>query len=63
MCGITGWISYDHDLTKQRATLEAMTATMACRGPDAAGHWLDTHAALGHHAARRHRPHAAASSP
>ncbi|WP_327157674.1 asparagine synthase (glutamine-hydrolyzing) [Streptomyces tubercidicus] len=48
MCGITGWISYDHDLTKQRATLEAMTATMACRGPDAAGHWLDTHAALGH---------------
>ncbi|MFI9052703.1 asparagine synthase (glutamine-hydrolyzing) [Streptomyces sp. NPDC053427] len=48
MCGITGWISYDHDLTTQRPTLEAMTATMACRGPDAAGVWLGTHAALGH---------------
>jgi asparagine synthase (glutamine-hydrolysing) len=25
-----------------------MTGTMACRGPDAAGLWLDTHAAFGH---------------
>ncbi|MFG2136929.1 asparagine synthase (glutamine-hydrolyzing) [Streptomyces sp. NPDC048650] len=48
MCGITGWISYDHDLTTRRPTLEAMTGTMACRGPDAAGILLDTHAALGH---------------
>ncbi|UKY49289.1 asparagine synthase (glutamine-hydrolyzing) [Streptomyces inhibens] len=48
MCGITGWISYDTDLTTQRPTLEAMTGTMACRGPDAAGIWLDTHAAFGH---------------
>ncbi|WP_435602939.1 asparagine synthase (glutamine-hydrolyzing) [Streptomyces sp. bgisy130] len=48
MCGITGWISYDHDLTRARATLEAMTETMACRGPDAAGLWSDTHAAFGH---------------
>ncbi|AOP46642.1 asparagine synthase (glutamine-hydrolyzing) [Streptomyces lydicus] len=48
MCGITGWISYGTDLTTQRPTLEAMTATMACRGPDAAGVWLGTHAAFGH---------------
>ncbi|MEU7434930.1 asparagine synthase (glutamine-hydrolyzing) [Streptomyces sioyaensis] len=48
MCGITGWISYDNDLTTQRPTLDTMTATMACRGPDAAGIWLDTHAAFGH---------------
>ncbi|MFI9310211.1 asparagine synthase (glutamine-hydrolyzing) [Streptomyces triculaminicus] len=48
MCGITGWISYDQDLTTARGTLEVMTATMACRGPDAGGVWLDTHAALGH---------------
>ncbi|MFD8548256.1 asparagine synthase (glutamine-hydrolyzing) [Streptomyces sp. NPDC059649] len=48
MCGITGWIAYDHDLTTQRPTIEAMTATMACRGPDDAGSWLGTHAALGH---------------
>ncbi|MFI0787998.1 asparagine synthase (glutamine-hydrolyzing) [Streptomyces lydicus] len=48
MCGITGWISYGTDLTTQRPTLEAMTATMACRGPDAAGVWLGTHAGFGH---------------
>jgi asparagine synthase (glutamine-hydrolysing) len=48
MCGITGWISYDRDLSDDRSTLEAMTETMSCRGPDAAGTWLDTHAAFGH---------------
>jgi asparagine synthase (glutamine-hydrolysing) len=48
MCGITGWVSYRRDLTAERPTLDAMTATMACRGPDAAGVWIDTHAALGH---------------
>ncbi|MFC5718591.1 asparagine synthase (glutamine-hydrolyzing) [Streptomyces gamaensis] len=48
MCGITGWISYDQDLTTARGTLDAMTQTQACRGPDSGGVWLDTHAALGH---------------
>jgi asparagine synthase (glutamine-hydrolysing) len=48
MCGITGWVSFDRDLTRHRADLDAMTATMACRGPDAEGSWLDRHAALGH---------------
>jgi asparagine synthase (glutamine-hydrolysing) len=48
MCGITGWISFDRDLTRERDTLEAMTQTMACRGPDASGTWIDGPAALGH---------------
>ncbi|MFF4344240.1 asparagine synthase (glutamine-hydrolyzing) [Kitasatospora sp. NPDC001540] len=48
MCGITGWVSFDRDLSTEHTTLAAMTATMACRGPDAAGTWLDTHVALGH---------------
>ncbi|MBZ4322410.1 asparagine synthase (glutamine-hydrolyzing) [Streptomyces huiliensis] len=50
MCGITGWIAYDQDLTTAgaRAALEAMTRTMECRGPDASGIWQDTHAAFGH---------------
>jgi asparagine synthase (glutamine-hydrolysing) len=48
MCGITGWISFDRDLTRERETLDAMTLTMACRGPDAAGTWVDRNAALGH---------------
>jgi asparagine synthase (glutamine-hydrolysing) len=48
MCGITGWISFERDLTRERDTLDAMTETMACRGPDASGTWCDGYAALGH---------------
>ncbi|MET8053914.1 asparagine synthase (glutamine-hydrolyzing) [Streptosporangium sp. NPDC005286] len=48
MCGITGWVSYDADLTERQATIDAMTVTMALRGPDASGTWLQRHAALGH---------------
>lgn len=48
MCGLTGWVSFDRDLTQHQADLEAMTATMACRGPDDEGTWFDRHAALGH---------------
>jgi asparagine synthase (glutamine-hydrolysing) len=48
MCGIAGWVSYESDLTKQQSTLDAMTATMACRGPDDSGTWVRGHAALGH---------------
>jgi asparagine synthase (glutamine-hydrolysing) len=48
MCGITGWVSYDRDLSNERRTITAMAETMACRGPDAGGVWLDAHAAIGH---------------
>ncbi|HVV18557.1 MAG TPA: asparagine synthetase B, partial [Pseudonocardiaceae bacterium] len=48
MCGITGWVSFDRDLTNEQVTLDEMTETMACRGPDARGTWADHHAALGH---------------
>lgn len=48
MCGITGWIDWEKDLTLQRPLLEAMTGTLAYRGPDAAGIWLSPRAALGH---------------
>jgi asparagine synthase (glutamine-hydrolysing) len=48
MCGITGWVSFQRDLRGERAVLEKMTRTVAHRGPDGAGTWLDRHAALGH---------------
>jgi asparagine synthase (glutamine-hydrolysing) len=48
MCGITGWVSYDADLTRRRDVVDAMTGTMACRGPDDEGTWVRTHVALGH---------------
>ncbi|MFF2141593.1 asparagine synthase (glutamine-hydrolyzing) [Kitasatospora sp. NPDC058190] len=48
MCGITGWVAFEHDLTAERDVLDAMTATQLCRGPDAGGVHLQPHAALGH---------------
>ncbi|MFS4094620.1 asparagine synthase (glutamine-hydrolyzing) [Streptomyces sp. AF1A] len=48
MCGITGWVSFDRDLTTEATTLDAMTETMACRGPDDRGTWAEGPAALGH---------------
>ncbi|OKI00958.1 asparagine synthetase B [Streptomyces sp. CB02923] len=48
MCGIAGWVDFERDLTRERATVDAMTRTMTCRGPDADGVWLDRHAAIGH---------------
>ena len=41
MCGITGWVDFSRDLTRERASIEAMTETMACRGPDASGIWSE----------------------
>ncbi|WP_405137321.1 asparagine synthase (glutamine-hydrolyzing) [Nocardia sp. NBC_01388] len=48
MCGITGWVAFDSDLTQEQQILEAMTETMACRGPDGRGTFVHTHGALGH---------------
>lgn len=48
MCGITGWIDWNSDLTKESDNLERMTDTLAPRGPDAAGTWISAHCALGH---------------
>ncbi|MEV6537874.1 asparagine synthase (glutamine-hydrolyzing) [Streptomyces sp. NPDC051665] len=48
MCGITGWVDFERDLSHESSTVGAMTRTMACRGPDAEGVWIDGHAALGH---------------
>ncbi|MEU4038033.1 asparagine synthase (glutamine-hydrolyzing) [Streptomyces collinus] len=48
MCGITGWVSFDRELTAEAGALHAMTETMACRGPDDRGTWAEGPAALGH---------------
>jgi asparagine synthase (glutamine-hydrolysing) len=48
MCGITGWVAFGRDLRAERETVDAMTETMSCRGPDDSGTWLAEHAALGH---------------
>jgi asparagine synthase (glutamine-hydrolysing) len=48
MCGITGWIDWNSDLTKHPTIIENMMETLSLRGPDAAGTWITTHCALGH---------------
>ncbi|MDT7651361.1 MAG: hypothetical protein QOI36_2767 [Pseudonocardiales bacterium] len=50
MCGICGWVDHERDLgaPAARRELADMTATMACRGPDDEGTWVDGPAALGH---------------
>jgi asparagine synthase (glutamine-hydrolysing) len=48
MCGITGWVAFDSDLTTSNDVINAMTEAMADRGPDAAGTWVRRHVALGH---------------
>ncbi|MFJ1798413.1 MULTISPECIES: asparagine synthase (glutamine-hydrolyzing) [unclassified Streptomyces] len=48
MCGIAGWVDFGRDLTGEGAAAQAMTATMACRGPDDEGIWTARHAMLGH---------------
>ncbi len=50
MSGLAGWIDHRRDLTREGPTLRAMTATMACRGPDAEGVWLSRSAGIGHRA-------------
>jgi asparagine synthase (glutamine-hydrolysing) len=48
VCGITGWVDYERDLTAEREAALAMTRTMRFRGPDDEGLWTDPHVALGH---------------
>ncbi|GAA2922978.1 asparagine synthase (glutamine-hydrolyzing) [Streptomyces thioluteus] len=48
MCGITGWVDFDRDLTTEGHVVQGMVDTLALRGPDDEGVWLSRHAALGH---------------
>jgi asparagine synthase (glutamine-hydrolysing) len=48
MCGITGWVHFQKDLSKERHIVESMAETLAKRGPDDTNCWYDRHAAFGH---------------
>ncbi|GAA2150399.1 asparagine synthase (glutamine-hydrolyzing) [Kitasatospora kazusensis] len=48
MCGIAGWVDFEHDLSDERPVLQAMTDALANRGVDGQGLWLSGCAALGH---------------
>ncbi|HEX3032778.1 MAG TPA: asparagine synthase (glutamine-hydrolyzing) [Bacillota bacterium] len=48
MCGITGWLDWERDLTAEAPMVERMSETLAPRGPDAQGMWVSPRAILGH---------------
>jgi asparagine synthase (glutamine-hydrolysing) len=48
VCGVVGWADFSRDLRREGATVRAMTAAMALRGPDGEGVWLQRHAGFGH---------------
>ncbi|MQS11274.1 asparagine synthase (glutamine-hydrolyzing) [Streptomyces kaniharaensis] len=48
MCGVVGVVDYDTPPEHRRELLQAMTETMACRGPDADGLWFGPSVGLGH---------------
>lgn len=48
MCGMTGWLAFSRNLTMHRDILQDMTDTLAPRGPDAQGLWIDGPIGLGH---------------
>jgi asparagine synthase (glutamine-hydrolysing) len=47
MCGIAGFVNADHRPANPEI-LKAMTSTIAHRGPDADGQWIEGETALGH---------------
>lgn len=48
MCGITGWVDFEQEISHQVDILEAMNEKLSPRGPDAQGTWVSKHVALGH---------------
>ncbi len=48
MCGIAGWVSFEEDVREKRDALQAMSATLARRGPDDQGIYLTPAAGLVH---------------
>ncbi|AWB45783.1 asparagine synthase (glutamine-hydrolyzing) [Paenibacillus sp. CAA11] len=48
MCGITGFIEWERDLTQDSELLLNMTETLSKRGPDAQGTWISNPCAFGH---------------
>jgi asparagine synthase (glutamine-hydrolysing) len=47
MCGIAGWVDFRRDLREERETAQAMTDSMARRGPDDEGMWLSRDSLMG----------------
>ncbi|MFK9094673.1 asparagine synthase (glutamine-hydrolyzing) [Bacillus salipaludis] len=48
MCGISGWVDFEHPIRNETEILNNMVNTLAKRGPDETNIWFDTHVGFGH---------------
>lgn len=48
MCGITGWIDWNQDISRQQHVLKEMAEKLSKRGPDDSRTWATRHVAFGH---------------
>ncbi|MBB5173002.1 asparagine synthase (glutamine-hydrolyzing) [Texcoconibacillus texcoconensis] len=48
MCGITGWIDYERDMTQEKKTVKSMAQTLNRRGPDALNVMAENDVCFGH---------------
>lgn len=49
MCGITGWINLNKNISSQKNLIEKMADTLCKRGPDETGYFTSENCLLGHH--------------
>lgn len=48
MCGFVGFVNFKKDISENKNILEKMNQTLAKRGPDEEGYYIDKHVALAH---------------
>lgn len=48
MCGISGWVDFQKDLTQYEQVVEDMAKTLHDRGPDESNAWIKPRVAFGH---------------
>lgn len=48
MCGITGWVNKDENLSNKKKVIKKMTRTLKYRGPDSTGYFIKDDILLGH---------------
>ncbi|GAA4710441.1 asparagine synthase (glutamine-hydrolyzing) [Brevibacillus fulvus] len=48
MCGITGWLDFERDLTEANELVRKMAESLRYRGPDQAGYWASGPVSFGH---------------
>jgi asparagine synthase (glutamine-hydrolysing) len=48
MCGITGWVNYERDISQEKNVILDMAERLKSRGPDDSGEYASKNALFGH---------------